>query len=240
MRQTKYIMSGGLAFSEEKDMEKLRRFSLKGWHVSDFKFMGYTLKKGEGSDYIYSVDYHSLKTDDEEEYFDFFSSSGWSHVSSEADIHLFRAHVGTKPIYTDRDTKIGKYENSMSSIKKVAIPIVLITVLVWFGAMISSGILKSLLIGVAAILSVIAIPTAWTAIATYNNKWKVEGRRGLVNFVKIIPFLLLLIATIILLFVDGTGITVNILTSMIIGAIAFPTAIWIFMSLYYKVVGKRE
>ena len=47
MRQTKYITSGGLAFSEDKDMEKLRRFSLKGWHVSGFKFMGYTLEKGE-------------------------------------------------------------------------------------------------------------------------------------------------------------------------------------------------
>lgn len=36
MKQTKYMMSGGLAFSEEKDMEKLRRYSLKGWHVRDF------------------------------------------------------------------------------------------------------------------------------------------------------------------------------------------------------------
>ena len=84
MKQTKYITSGGLAFSEDNDMEKLRRFSLKGWHVSDFKFMGYTLEKGEISDYIYSIDYRSLKEDEEEEYFDFFSSSGWSHIASEA------------------------------------------------------------------------------------------------------------------------------------------------------------
>jgi len=61
MRHTKYVMSGGLAFSEDKDMEKLRGLSLKGWHVSDFKFMGYTLEKGESTDYIYSVDYRSLK-----------------------------------------------------------------------------------------------------------------------------------------------------------------------------------
>ena len=61
MKHTKYITSGGLAFSEDKDMEKLRRFSLKGWHVSDFKFMGYMLEKGELEDYIYSVDYRSLK-----------------------------------------------------------------------------------------------------------------------------------------------------------------------------------
>ena len=69
MSQTKYIISGGLAFSEHKDMEKLRLYSLKGWHVSDFKFMGYTLKKGVSSDYIYSVDYRSLKENEEAEYF---------------------------------------------------------------------------------------------------------------------------------------------------------------------------
>ncbi|WP_017728792.1 DUF2812 domain-containing protein [Halalkalibacterium ligniniphilum] len=177
MRQTKYITSGGLAFSEEKDMEKLRRFSLKGWHVSDFKFMGYTLEKGESSDYIYSVDYRSFKEDEEEEYFDFFSSSGWSHIASEGYIHLFRAPPGTKPIYSDRDTSVEKYENLIGSMKCLAIPLVLITVLVWVGAMISSGTLKSLLHVIAVILSIIAIPTAWTVIATYNNKWKVKGKK---------------------------------------------------------------
>ena len=52
MKQTKYITSGGLAFSEDNDMEKLRRYSLKGWHVSDFKFMGYTLERGETRLYL--------------------------------------------------------------------------------------------------------------------------------------------------------------------------------------------
>lgn len=61
MSHSKYVMSGGLAFSEEKDMEKLQRLSLKGWHVRDFKFMGYTLEKGISTDYIYSVDYRLLK-----------------------------------------------------------------------------------------------------------------------------------------------------------------------------------
>lgn len=72
MRQTKYMMSGGLAFFEDKDMEKLRQFSLKGWHVSDFKFMGYTLVKGQSADYIYSIDDRSLNEEEAEEYFDFF------------------------------------------------------------------------------------------------------------------------------------------------------------------------
>ena len=240
MRKTKYITSGGLAFSEDKDMEKLRSYSFKGWHVSDFKFMGYTLEKGESSDYIYSVDYRSLEEDEEEEYFDFFSSSGWSHITSETDNHLFRARPGTKPIYSDRDTMVEKHENSIASIKKIAMPLVLITVLLWIGALLSSGFLETLLILIAFILSIIAVPIAWTVVTTYSNKWKVEGRRGLVNLVKIIPLLILLIAVIILLFVGGTDTTVNILIYMMVGAIALPTAIWFIMSLYHKVAGKRD
>ncbi|GIO22676.1 DUF2812 domain-containing protein [Oceanobacillus sp. J11TS1] len=238
MRQTKYIMSKGLAFSEEKDMEKLRRFSLKGWHVSDFKFMGYSLEKGESSDYIYNVDYRSLKEQEEEEYFDFFSSSGWTHVASEANIHLFRAHPGTKPIYTDQETTVEKYRRPSSSIKNFAISLVLLTVLMWVGVIISTGLLNSVLIILAAILSIITVPTVWTAIAAYSNQWKAEGRRGLVNLAKTIPFLFSLLI-IIMLFVIVPDSAVRFLASMIIGAIALPTAIWVIMSIYCKTRGKR-
>ena len=76
-------------------------------------------------------------------------------------------------------------------------------------------------------------------ITTYSNKWEVEGRRGLVNLVKTIPYqiLLLLTVAIILLVIGGTGTTVKNLISMMIGAIALPTAIWIIMALYNKIGG---
>lgn len=242
MRETKYITSGGLAFSEDKDMEKLRRYSLKGWHVRDFKFMGYTLEKGKSSDYIYSVDYRSIKENEKGEYFDFFSSSGWSHITSEGDIHLFRAQSGTKPIYSDRDTSVEKYENLNRSLKYLVIPLLLITVLVWVGVMISSGIFNSLLQVMAVIFSVIAIPMTMTLFATYNNKLKVKEKKGLVYLLKTILILLFLVAVIILLFVFDSGDSdrvVYILLSMVIGAIVFPTAIWLILSLYHKLRGKK-
>jgi hypothetical protein len=141
MRQTKYMMSGGLAFSEDKDMEKLRQFSLKGWHVSGFKFMGYTLKKGQSADYIYSIDYRSLNEEETEEYFDFFSSAGWTHIASQGNFHLFRGLPGTKPIYSDQETVVEKHNNAGNSIKWTALSTVLLTVLLWFGTFISSGFL---------------------------------------------------------------------------------------------------
>lgn len=239
MRQTKYITSGGLAFSEEKDMEKLRRFSLKGWHVSDFKFMGYTLEKGECIDYIYSVDYRSLKEGEEEEYLDFFSSSGWSHVASEGDIHLFRAQPNTKPIYSDRDTSVEKYGNLARSLNYLAVPFGLLTVLAWIGVMISSGTLQFIISTVAVIFTVIALPLALTVMATYTNKWKIQGKKGLVNLLKTIPVLLFLLAVFVSLYVTGTGSTAKIFASMIIGAIALPAAIWAIMSLHHKMAGKK-
>lgn len=235
MSQTKYIISGGLAFSEHKDMKKLRLYSLKGWHVSDFTFMGYTLKKGVSSDYTYSVDYRALKENEEAEYFYFFSSAGWSHVASNGNIHLFRGKPGTNPIYTDRNTTVEKYKNSISFMENFAIPAILLVSLVWVGAMISSGTLKSILLIAAIFLSIIAVPSTWTVISTYTNKWKVEERKQLVNLVKVIPPLLLLISVIILLFINGKSTTVNILLSIIIGGIVLPTAIWVIMFLYHKV-----
>ena len=166
---------------------------------------------------------------------DFFSSAGWSHVASEGNIHLFRGKPGTNPIYTDRDTTVEKYKNSISFMENFAIPSILLATLVWVGAMISSGTLKSILLIAAIILSIIAVPSAWTVISTYTNKWKVEERKQLVNLVKVIPPLLLLISVIILLFINGKSTTVNILLSIIIGGIVLPTAIWVIMFLYHKV-----
>lgn len=104
--------------------------------------MGYILIKGESLDYIYSVDYRSLD-EVEEEYCDFFSSSRWTHIASDADIHLFRAYPGTNLMYSDRETTIEKHNSLIASMTHFIIPLVLITVLAWIGVMLSSGILDS-------------------------------------------------------------------------------------------------
>lgn len=107
--------------------------------------------------------------------------------------------------------------------------------------MISSGTLQSIMFAIAILFTAIAFPTALTVFATYNNKWKVEEKKGLVNLFKTIIALLFFIAVFILLYVAGSD--VNILASTIIGAIAgviaLPSAIWIIMSLMNKKGGKE-
>lgn len=237
MRNLKYVMSSGLAFAEEKDMEKLRKYSLKGWHVRDFAFMGYKLEKGQSAEYIYSVDYRTLNENEAEEYFDFFHSSGWSHVASEGNIHLFRALPGTKPIYSDRETVVEKHHNLGSSMKWFTIVLTFIAALAWLGASISTGSLQTIFMIAAIILSLIAIPTFWTFLSVYNNKWKAEGKQGLYYLIKLLPFLLLAVVLIFLFVVDHSSNPFLVLGCMIIGAVALPTAIWLLMSLYQKLFG---
>src|SRR5690625_1159093 len=233
MSRKKYITSGGLAFTEKGDMEKLRRYSKKGWHVKKFTFMGYTLEEGEGTDYVYTIDYRLLDDDEEEEYYDLFSSAGWSHVTSEGNIHLFRAYPGTKPIYTDQDTTITKYENSSHYFKKWAVPSIAVTALLWIGVLLTSGILNTVLLTVAIVGTVFTFPLAWTMAATYRNKWEVEGRKGWVIAVKMAPYLLVILAVVLLFSVSDKNLAVYVLSFMVIGAVVFPTVIWLVSSLYH-------
>ncbi|MED3962765.1 DUF2812 domain-containing protein [Bacillales bacterium AN1005] len=240
MKQTKYVLSGGLAFAEEKDMKQLRKLSNDGWHVSGFKFMGYTLKKGESADYIYSVDYRSLKDMEAEEYFEFFASSGWTHISSEGSIHLFRALPGTKPIYSDRETTAEKHVNSIKSMRWLVISMVFLTVFACLGALISTGTLQMVFNILAVVFLIVAIPASWTLIATYSNKWTAEGRKGLVTVVKALPIVFLLFVVLIIFQVfESISYSVSILAAMLIGGIVAPMIIWVIMSLYIRVRGNN-
>ncbi|MFP7493014.1 DUF2812 domain-containing protein [Terribacillus saccharophilus] len=232
---SKYVMSGGLAFAEEKDMKKLRKYSLKGWHVSSFKFMGYTLEKGPSADYVYSIDYRSLEEGEAEEYFDYFASSNWTHIASEGYIHLFRAEPGTKPIYSDRESVAEKHQNSLHSMEWLAYSLICISLLTWLVALNSSGSLSVIMMVIAIAFTMLAIPGAMTVGATYTNKWEAGGKQYLAKIIRTLAVLALISIPVIIFFVaDDLGRTARFLLSMLIGGIALPTAIFVVMSVYTK------
>lgn len=243
MRRTKYITSGGLAFNESKDMEKLRKYSLKGWHVSSFKCMGYKLEKGPSADYIYSVDYRSLKTEEAEEYFDFFTSSGWKYITSEGDIHLFQALPGTKPIYSDRETKVEKHDNLGAPMKLPAISLFFATLLVWIGLFTTSGAWQITFAVLTILFSMITFPLILSLIMINKNKWRVEGRLGLVKLTKTGLALFPILLAIIIFAAFDLSKALRIIAAMIIGGVVAPTAVWAIMTLYQrfdeKNTGKR-
>ncbi len=128
MGQTKYIMSGGLAFDEEKDMKKLEQFALDGWIFDRFAFMGYHLRKAESQELQYSLDY---RKDADSDYFAYFNEAGWKHEgTAENYIHIFSAPPGTPPIYTDRDSLVEKYSNEKTRMGKGALVMLASTIFI--------------------------------------------------------------------------------------------------------------
>ena len=231
MSKKKYVMSGGLAFSENQDMEKLRKLSQKGWHVKKFSFLGYTLEQGKQEDYIYSIDYRTL-TSDEEEYFELFNSAGWSHIDSQANIHLFKATPDTKPLYTDRETTVEKYRSSAKPLQLATVFLIPATIIAWFLHGQMTGSLQTFLFILATILTVFAIPTAWTALTATGNKWQAENKNARFTVSKLIPPGILVIAVFALFVSEAKPL--NIIGAAIIGAVVGVAFINACMTLLHK------
>ena len=129
LKKNKYVSSGGLAFSEHKDMEKLSRYAREGWELEGFAPFGYKLKKSKPQDVVYSYDY---RPDADEEYFMIFTEAGWEHVTSSGDsLHIFKAPAGTVPIYSEEDSLIERYKQEKANCGKMALPLLIATILLF-------------------------------------------------------------------------------------------------------------
>lgn len=126
MKKTKYILSGGTAFAEKEDLQKLSDYAKKGWLLDRFAFLGYTLKKGKPQELQYSLDFQEHADD---EYFLLFKEAGWQHVCSTGNaMHIFSALPGTKPIYSDVETIVDRYKREKHSVGKAALSILVAVV----------------------------------------------------------------------------------------------------------------
>lgn len=121
MKKTKYILSGGIAFTEQEDLQKLSDYAKKGWLLDRMVFFGYALKKGKPQELQYSLDFQEHADD---EYFLLFKEAGWQHVCSTGNaMHIFSALPGTKPIYSDVETIVDRYKREKHSVGKAALSI---------------------------------------------------------------------------------------------------------------------
>ncbi|MCS0670283.1 DUF2812 domain-containing protein [Cytobacillus firmus] len=128
MKKT-YKISNGLAFFEQKDLQMLREKAAEGWMVESFKGGLYTFTKSGPKDVIFSIDYHELTPEDEEEYCELFAAAGWTHVYSHTGIHLFKAVPGTPPIYSDAASKTDQVKRSAKPVYIVTIAALLFTII---------------------------------------------------------------------------------------------------------------
>lgn len=172
MGKTKYMMSEGLAFAEEKDLQRLRKKSLQGWHLKRWRFMGYELEQGEKEDVIYSIDYRDIDPNEEAEYFELFTMSGWMHVCSNHGMHIFKAKPGTMPIYSDLESSFDKLTRQGKPVFLVMPVCLAITVMLGLLAQFTSGSVQTVLNWGFVASIVITIPAIMTSLAIYYHKWK--------------------------------------------------------------------
>ena len=172
MRNKKYMMSGGLAFSEQKDLKKLRQKAAQGWIVKRFKFMGYQLEKGAPEDVIFSIDYRDLKEGEGQEYFEMFEMAEWGHVSSNAGIHLFKAVPGTKPIYSDKESSIDKLVRQQKPMISITLICVLVTAISYMLSQMGAAGIQNAFHVLFLISVVITVPAIMTSCAITFQLWR--------------------------------------------------------------------
>ncbi|WP_298788972.1 DUF2812 domain-containing protein [uncultured Marinococcus sp.] len=175
MAKRKYITSGGLAFSEHKDMQKLEQQSSKGWHLEQFGFMGYKLKRGQPASMHYELDYRVRPDSD---YFQLYQDAGWEHVcSAEETTHIFRAPPETKPLYTKEQDKQDVYLQQKQQLGRYAFVslvffLLLVTVLWILSSLLPSSSWFSIIDTVATMLAL--MPLIFTALPYFGYLFKVR------------------------------------------------------------------
>lgn len=174
MGETKYITSMGIAFAEESDFKVLSKYAKKGWIVKRFKAMGYELEKGTAEDVIFSIDVRLLKGEELEEYLEMFAVAGWEHVTSQHDIHLFKAARGTSPIYTDNISKKEKQKRMRITLKPVVAVSATVAILSYGITEISTGMLNSFFQVVYVLSLIVALPMGMTLLATYYHAFRIK------------------------------------------------------------------
>jgi len=102
------------AWQDEKEEAWLAEMAQQGLLLEDVSLPGtYQFKRVEPANYVYRLDYQSLKTKDKDSYLQLFSDAGWENVGEMGGWMYFRYKIsnGEAPeIYSDLESKVGKYQ----------------------------------------------------------------------------------------------------------------------------------
>ena len=104
------------AWQDDKEEAWLSEMSREGLHLEAVSLGRYKFQKGAPADYVYRLDYQSLRSKDKESYLQLFEDTGWEHVGDMSGWMYFRiqASEGESPeIFSDPESKMGKYQRVM-------------------------------------------------------------------------------------------------------------------------------
>jgi hypothetical protein len=105
------------AWQDDKEEAWLNQKANKGLLLERVSFPGiYHFRQGKPGQYVYRLDFQSLRAKDRESYFQLFEDAGWEHVEDMGGWIYFRYEVSGNEIpdiYSDQESKLGKYTRLM-------------------------------------------------------------------------------------------------------------------------------
>ena len=117
------------AWQDEKEESWLTEMAKGGFHLVKVTFpIIYVFRQGDPGNYIYRLDYQTIKLKNRESYFQLFEDAGWEYVCEVGGWFYFRnrsAEAEVPQIYSDVQSKIGKYQRIMTYLV-ILLPIFLI------------------------------------------------------------------------------------------------------------------
>jgi hypothetical protein len=116
------------AWNDAKEEAWLLEMSQEGLHLKKVSLGSYEFVQGEPTNYVYRLDYRSLKSKEKESYLQIFKDAGWEHIGDMSGWVYFRinAEPGETPeIFSDAESKMGKYQRVIMYLV-IFLPILLI------------------------------------------------------------------------------------------------------------------
>jgi len=105
------------AWQDEKEEAWLSELAREGLHLESMPFPTiYQFQQGKPGNYVYRLDFQTLKAKDRDSYLQLFADAGWEHIGDMGGWVYFRHIVDGNEIpeiYSDLESKMGKYHRIM-------------------------------------------------------------------------------------------------------------------------------
>lgn len=102
------------AWQDEKEEAWLGAMAAEGLHLEAISLPGtYHFRQGEPGNYVYRLDFQTLRARDRDDYLQLFEDAGWEHIGDMGGWVYFRHIVNGSEIpeiYSDRESKLIKYQ----------------------------------------------------------------------------------------------------------------------------------
>lgn len=106
IRNKKYLLSKGVAFYPEKEMETLKQQAQEGWHFQKLNIFGFLVfEKSVTEEKKFSVDFYYGTKEEINEYLTIYSEAGWECISNFKEKYFyFKANPETPAIYSEAES----------------------------------------------------------------------------------------------------------------------------------------